>query len=137
MNYFYFFFFIFLAILVLIKPLMVLVSDRIMAAKELKLLGVITALLGIFCLYVSTKDSMWFETTWKLVTFILGLILIIRGLVVIFYFEKIKKIIPIFIKHYFKFSAPISLAFIYLAFLIVSNDYLGACLLYTSPSPRD
>ena len=125
MNYFYFFFFIFLSILILIKPLMVLISDKIMAAKELKLLGLFTVVLGTFCLYVSTKDSMWFETLWKLVTFTLGLIFVIRGLIVIFYFEKIKKIIPIFIRNYFKFSVPISLAFIYLAFLIVTNDYLG------------
>ena len=125
MNYFYFFFFLFLALIILIKPLIIAVSERIMRAKELKLLGIITFIIGVFCIGISAKDSMWFETTWKLVTFILGIILIIRGLAVIFYFEKIKNVLPLFLNHYYKFAVSISLTFIYLAFLIVSNDYLG------------
>ena len=125
MNYFYFFFFLFLALIILIKPLIIAVSEKIMRAKELKLLGIITFIIGVFCIGISAKDSMWFETTWKLVTFILGIILIIRGLAVIFYFEKIKNVLPLFLNHYYKFAVSISLTFIYLAFLIVSNDYLG------------
>ena len=39
--------------------------------------------------------------------------------------RKNKKILPIYIKHYYKFSIPISMIMVFLAFFIVSTDYIG------------
>jgi DNA-binding beta-propeller fold protein YncE len=46
-------------------------------------------------------------------------------LVVIFFLEKIKKILPLYLNHYYKFSIPISAVMISLALFTVSTDYIG------------
>ena len=125
MNYFYFFFFLTLAVLILIKPFVSYISDWVMRSEKLTKTGLFTVLVGAICLYVSLGNEFWYERVWLITTFSLGIILSIRGLVVIFFFEKIKNILPIYMKNYFKFSIPISLALICLSLFVVSTDYIG------------
>jgi DNA-binding beta-propeller fold protein YncE len=70
-------------------------------------------------------NSAWAERLWILLTLIVGILLCIRGLVVIFFLEKIKKILPLYLNHYYKFSIPISAVMISLALFTVSTDYIG------------
>ena len=70
-------------------------------------------------------NSDWAERLWILLTLIVGILLCIRGLVVIFFLEKIKKILPLYLNHYYKFSIPISVVMISLALFTVTTDYIG------------
>jgi DNA-binding beta-propeller fold protein YncE len=70
-------------------------------------------------------NSAWAERLWILLTLIVGILLCIRGLVVIFFLEKIKKILPLYLNHYYKFSIPISAVMISLALFTVTTDYIG------------
>jgi DNA-binding beta-propeller fold protein YncE len=70
-------------------------------------------------------NSDWVERLWILLTLIVGILLCIRGLVVIFFLEKIKKILPLYLNHYYKFSIPISVVMISLALFTVTTDYIG------------
>ena len=99
MNYFYFFFFLTLAVLILIKPFVSYISDWVMRSEKLTKTGLFTVLVGVICLYVSLGNEFWYERVWLITTFSLGIILSIRGLVVIFFFEKIKNILPIYMKN--------------------------------------
>ena len=96
-----------------------------MRSTKLTKTGLATFLIGIFCLYVSLANEFWYERVWLIVTFAIGIVLLIRGLMLIFFFEKIKKILPHFMRNYYKFSIPISLLLIYISILIVSTDYIG------------
>ena len=126
MNYFYSFFFLFLSFLILIKPFIKDVIIRwILESKDLKNIGFITILIGVICIYFGTNEEYWYETLWMIITFSLGIVLIIRGLLTLFFLEAIKKFISFYSKHYFKISIPISLIMLYLSFFIVITDYVG------------
>ena len=124
MNYFYFFFFLFLSLLLWVKPLIIFICKKIDGAQNLHILGGLTFLIGM-AMVIFSINSDWAERLWILLTLIVGILLCIRGLVVIFFLEKIKKILPLYLNHYYKFSIPISLALISLAFFTVTTDYIG------------
>ena len=124
MNYFYFFFFLFLALLIQLKPLIFYICKKIDKAENLNILGCLTFSIGI-AMTIFASNAAWDERIWIFVTLILGILLCIRGMVIIFFLEKIKKILPIYLNHYYKFSIPISIAMISLAFLMLTTDYIG------------
>ena len=124
MNYFYFFFFLFLSLLLWIKPLIIFICKKIDEAQNLHILGGLTFLIGM-AMVIFSINSDWAERLWILLTLIVGILLCIRGLVVIFFLEKIKKILPLYLNHYYKFSIPISLVMISLALFTVTTDYIG------------
>ena len=125
MNYFYFFFFLFLSALIWVKPLMVYICEKVQEAKSLNVLGSITFLIGSALVIFFIQYDDWSERLWTFVTVILGFLLCLRGLVIIFYLDLIKKLLPLYIKNYYKFTFSISLILISLSFLIVSSDYIG------------
>jgi hypothetical protein len=124
MNYFYFFFFLFLSLLLWIKPLIIYICKKIDEAQNLHILGGLTFLIGT-AMVIFSINSDWAERLWILLTLIVGILLCIRGLVVIFFLEKIKKILPLYLNHYYKFSIPISAVMISLALFTVTTDYIG------------
>ena len=124
MNYFYFFFFLFLSLLLWVKPLIVFICKKIDGAQNLHILGGLTFLIGT-AMVIFSINSDWAERLWILLTLIVGILLCIRGLVVIFFLEKIKKILPLYLNHYYKFSIPISVVMISLALFTVTTDYIG------------
>jgi len=125
MNYFYFFFFISLGILVWIKPFAEFLKNRIISSNNINIIAGITLFIGLICIYVALTDEYWFERVWRIVTFILGIILIIRGIAAMFFFNQIKKAISFVFQHYFKFMSTISVIFFILAFFVISSDYVG------------
>ena len=124
MNYFYFFFFLFLSLLLWVKPLIIFICKKIDEAQNLHILGGLTFLVGM-AMVIFSINSDWAERLWILLTLIVGILLCIRGLVVIFFLEKIKKILPLYLNHYYKFSIPISVVMISLALFTVTTDYIG------------
>jgi DNA-binding beta-propeller fold protein YncE len=124
MNYFYFSFFLFLSLLLWVKPLIIFICKKIDQAQNLHILGGLTFLIGM-AMVIFSINSAWTERLWILLTLIVGILLCIRGLVVIFFLEKIKKILPLYINHYYKFSIPISAVMISLALFTVTTDYIG------------
>ena len=124
MNYFYFFFFLFLSLLLWVKPLIIFICKKIDEAQNLHILGGLTFLIGM-AMVIFSINSDWAERLWILLTLIVGILLCIRGLVVIFFLEKIKKILPLYLNHYYKFSIPISVVMILLALFTVTTDYIG------------
>ena len=124
MNYFYFFFFLFLSLLLWVKPLIIFICKKIDQAQNLHILGGLTFLIGM-AMVIFSINSAWAERLWILLTLIVGILLCIRGLVVIFFLEKIKMILPLYLNHYYKFSIPISAVMISLALFTVSTDYIG------------
>ncbi len=124
MNYFYFFFFLFLSLLLWVKPLIIFICKKIDEAQNLHILGGLTFLIGT-AMVIFSINSDWAERLWILLTLIVGILLCIRGLVVIFFLEKIKKILPLYLNHYYKFSIPISVVMISLALFTVTTDYIG------------
>ena len=124
MNYFYFFFFLFLSLLLWVKPLIIFICKKIDQAQNLNILGGLTFLIGM-AMVIFSINSDWAERLWILLTLIVGILLCIRGLVVIFFLEKIKKILPLYLNHYYKFSIPISVVMISLALFTVTTDYIG------------
>ena len=124
MNYFYFFFFLFLSLLLWVKPLIIFICKKIDEAQNLHILGGLTFLIGM-AMVIFSINSDWEERLWILLTLIVGILLCIRGLVVIFFLEKIKKILPLYLNHYYKFSIPISVVMISLALFTVTTDYIG------------
>ena len=124
MNYFYFFFFLFLSLLLWVKPLIIFICTKIDEAQNLHILGGLTFLIGM-AMVIFSINSAWAERLWILLTLIVGILLCIRGLVVIFFLEKIKKILPLYLNHYYKFSIPISVVMISLALFTVTTDYIG------------
>ena len=124
MNYFYFFFFLFLSLLLWVKPLIIFICKKIDEAQNLNILGGLTFLIGM-AMVIFSINSDWAERLWILLTLIVGILLCIRGLVVIFFLEKIKKILPLYLNHYYKFSIPISAIIISLALFTVTTDYIG------------
>lgn len=125
MNYFYFFFFLSLSVLIWVKPLMIYICEKVQEAKSLNILGSITFLIGSALVIFFIQYDDWSERLWTFITVILGFLLCLRGLVVIFYLESIKKILPVYLNHYYKFTFSISLILIFLSFFIVSTDYIG------------
>lgn len=125
MNYFYFIAFLTLSILILIKPLTKNIANKFIQLKNVKPLGYLTILLGISCIAVAVNQSEWYQTMWMFVTFIIGLLLIVRGLALIFFAKHIKSLLEKIFNHYFKWMVPISSVLIFLAFVIISRDYLG------------
>jgi DNA-binding beta-propeller fold protein YncE len=93
-------------------------------AQNLHILGGLTFLIGM-AMVIFSINSDWAERLWILLTLIVGILLCIRGLVVIFFLEKIKKILPLYLNHYYKFSIPISVVMISLALFTVTTDYIG------------
>ena len=124
MNYFYFFFFLFLSLLLWVKPLIIFICRKIDGAQNLNLLGGFTFLIGM-AMVIFSLNSDWAERFWILLTLIVGILLCIRGFVVVFFLGKIKKILPLYLNHYYKFSIPISLTMISLALFTVTTDYIG------------
>ena len=124
MNYFYFFFFLFLSLLLWVKPLIIFICKKIDEAQNLHILGGLTFLIGM-AMVIFSINSDWAERLWILLTLIVGILLCIRGLVVIFFLEKIKKILHLYLNHYYKFSIPLSAVMISLALFTVTTDYIG------------
>ena len=93
-------------------------------SENLNVLGGLTFSIGV-AMAVFALNAAWGERLWILITLILGILLCIRGLVAIFFLENIKKILPIYLNHYYKVTIPISIAIISLAFFVVSTDYIG------------
>ena len=108
MNYFYFFLFLFFSIIILFKPFAKTLSDWVINSKKLYKLGLITSLIGAFCVYISLMDSFWYERVWMVVTLILGILIFIRGVFIIFFLDTIKKLFIVILKNYYKFTIPIS-----------------------------
>ena len=121
MNYFYFFFFLFLSLLLWVRPLIIFICRKIDGAQNLNLLGGFTFLIGM-AMVIFSLNSDWAERFWILLTLIVGILLCIRGFVVVFFLGKIKKILPLYLNHYYKFSIPISLTMISLALFTVTTD---------------
>ena len=88
-------------------------------------MGSITFLIGSALVIFFIQYDDWSERLWTFITVILGFLLCLRGLVVIFYLDSIKKILPVYLNHYYKFTFSISLILIFLSFFIVSTDYIG------------
>ena len=107
-----------------VKPLIIFICKKIDEAQNLHILGGLTFLLGM-AMVIFSINSDWAERLWILLTLIVGILLCIRGLVVIFFLEKIKKILPLYLNHYYKFSIPISAVMISLALFTVTTDYIG------------
>ena len=78
--------------LVWFKPLMFYISKKVQEAKSLNVLGGITFLIGVSLVIFFTLYDGWADRLWILITVILGCLLCIRGLVVIFYLDSVKKI---------------------------------------------
>ncbi len=125
MNYFYFFFFLLLATLILIKPITVIIYDWVMRSERLTKTGLLWGFIGLLLIYIALLDSFWFERMWMVVTFILGILLIIRSIFIIFFLNQIKRTLKPFMNNYYKFSIPISTVMIFLALLIITTDYIG------------
>jgi DNA-binding beta-propeller fold protein YncE len=107
-----------------VKPLIIYICKKIDKAQNLHILGGLTFLIGT-AMVIFSINSDWAERLWILLTLIVGILLCIRGLVVIFFLEKIKKILPLYLNHYYKFSIPISVVMISLALFTVTTDYIG------------
>ena len=125
MNYFYFFFFILLAILVWLKPIMEPIKNKIISFNNINIIASISILVGLICIYVPLSDEYWFERVWKIVTLSLGIILIVRGVFALLFFNKLKVALAFVFSHYFKFMSSFSLIFIVLAFYVITTDYVG------------
>ena len=125
MNYFYFFFFLFLSIIILFKPFTRILSNWVINSQQLTLTGVLVSLLGIFCIYIGINNPFWYERVWMIVTLVLGVIFVTRGIFIIFFLDKIKQLMSSYMKHYYKFSIPISIAMAVIAFMVLSSDYIG------------
>ena len=125
MNYFYFFFFLLLSILILIKPFTTIISRWVLNSTSLKRTGGFTFLIGCLCIYFGVQSEFWYERVWAIITLTLGIVLVIRGLVVIFFLDYVKKLLTLYMNNYFKISIPFSIFFILISFLIVLSDYIG------------
>ena len=133
MNYFYFFFFLLLASFILIKPLAKIISNWIIASEKLTKTGLLTVLIGVVCIVFSIKgleaygaeNEFWYERTWQVITFSIGILLVLRGLVIILFLNSIKNNLTFFMKHYYKFAIPVSIFLTFISFVAVSNDYIG------------
>ena len=64
-----------------------MIIRRILESKDLKNIGFITILIGVICIYFGTNEEYWYETLWMIITFSLGIVLIIRGLLILFFFR--------------------------------------------------
>ena len=62
---------------------------------------------------------------WMLVTFIIGVLLVMRGLALLLFADHIKSLVTKIFNNYFRWMIPISMMLVFLAFLIISRDYLG------------
>ena len=91
MNYFYFFFFLLLATLILIKPVTIIIYDWVMRSEKLTKTGLLWGFIGILLVYIGLLDSFWHERMWMVVTFILGILLIIRSIFIILFLNQIKR----------------------------------------------
>ena len=125
MNYFYFFFFLLLATLILIKPVAVIIHDWVMRSEKLTKTGLLWGSIGLLLVYIGLLDSFWYERMWMVVTFILGILLIIRSIFIIFFLNQIKRTLKPFMNNYYKFSIPISAVMIFLALMVITTDYIG------------
>ena len=125
MNYFYFFLFIFLSILIFIRPILWIIANWVLKSKRLNKTGLVAIVLGCVCIFFAVQDEYWFERVWRITTLCLGIIFILRGLAVIFLFDYVKKFTNYYLRNYFKISIPISFLMIGIAFIIISNDYIG------------
>ena len=104
---------------------MIYICEKVQEAKSLNILGSITFLIGSALVIFFIQYDDWSERLWTFITVILGFLLCLRGLVVIFYLDSIKKLLPVYLNHYYKFTFSISLILIFLSFFIVSTDYIG------------
>ena len=125
MNYFYFFFFLLLSMLILIKPFTTIISKWVLNSTSLKKTGGFTFLIGCLCIYFGVQNEFWYERVWAITTLTLGIVLAIRGLLVIFFLDYVKKLLTLYMNNYFKISIPFSIFFILISFLIVLSDYIG------------
>ena len=125
MNYFYFFAFLGLSVLILIKPITQNIVNKFLELKDIRPIGYITIFIGVLCVLTATNQNDWHQTMWMLVTFIIGILLVIRGLALLFFADYIKSLIVKIFNNYFRWMIPISTMLVFLAFLIISRDYLG------------
>ena len=126
MNYFYSFFFLFLSIFILIKPFINgVIVKWILESNHLKKVGLATLILGVTCIYFGTQGEFWFERLWMVLTFSLGILLVIRSLFILLFPTAIKKFATFIINNYYKISIPLSLVMLYLSFFVVITDYIG------------
>ena len=126
MNYFYSFFFLFLSILILIKPFVNVVIEKwVLESNHLKKVGLANLILGVACIYFGTQGEFWFERLWMVITFSLGILLVIRSLLIFLFPTAIKKFVTFIINNYYKVSIPLSLVMFYLSFFVLITDYIG------------
>ena len=122
MNYFYFFFFLLLSILILIKPFTSIIGKWVLNSTSLIKTGSFTFLIGCLCIYFGVQNEFWYERVWAITTLTLGIVLAIRGLVVIFFLDSVKKLLSLYMNNYFKISIPVSIFLSFISFLIVLSD---------------
>ena len=125
MNYFYFFAFLGLSVLILIKPITQSIVNKFLELKDVRPLGYITIFIGLLCLLTATNQNDWHQTMWMLLTFIIGVLLVMRGLALLLFADHIKSLVAKIFNNYFRWMIPISMMLVFLAFLIISRDYLG------------
>ena len=69
-------------------------------------------------IYIGINNPFWYERVWMIVTLVLGVIFVTRGIFIIFFLDKIKQLMSSYMKHYYKFSIPISIAMVVIASMI-------------------
>ena len=111
------------SLIILFKKIMLQLMKVILDSSNIKLLGVLALIIGLFLLY--TVDFSWSDRVWKNTLFIFGIVSILRGFIAILFENLVYKFADIFAKNYFKFSIPLSLLFFSLTLLMVSRDYMG------------
>jgi len=115
--------FLAIGIVMLLKKLVLPLVEWVLTTN-LKLLGVLGIILGLF--FMSVSDFAWSDRLWKSALFIIGILSTLRGLIVIFFEDFFRKVFVSWYKeNYYKVAIPFSLMFFSLALLMVSRDYLG------------
>jgi uncharacterized membrane protein len=102
MNYFYFFAFLGLSVLILIKPITQSIVNKFLELKDVRPLGYITIFIGLLCLLTATNQNDWHQTMWMLVTFIIGVLLVMRGLALLLFADHIKSLVTKIFNNYFR-----------------------------------
>ncbi len=125
MNYFYFFFCIALSGLILCKPITKYIFSKILQKENLRVIGSLSMIIGLLLIGISSNYELWFERVWTLTTFVLGCILLLRGIFALIFPNIVKKLISSYFRNYYKFSVPTSMFLVLIGILIVLNDYIG------------
>ncbi len=124
MNEFYAIFFLLLSILVMIKPFVKVLSSFI-DSSQIKKLAIFLIIFGLFLIYYVINQPIWYERYWKVMTFVLGVIFLIRGLIIFYKPKLVKTFIIFYIKNFYKFSSVLSILMLLISSSMLFIDYLG------------